>query len=288
MTAWLAWLPVAALLSAVAGAILATGLTPKRAAQALVALETAGAGALLVPVLGNALAWATDHGVVTDWGGWDSSRLPPDVQAFGGPVAVVLIVVGAARVTLYLRTEHMVTRRIPRGHALLILDDPEPVAFAAHVDDGVVVVSQGLLDSLDADEQRAVLAHEQAHLRCRHDRYLRAAAVASAAVPIFGRLTGAVRAAIERWADEEAARTVGDRTVVARAVLAAAVATSPPPMPGVSGSVEGRVSALLAQPRPMGRVAVGCIALAVTVTLAALTSQSAQLLGFGLHLLAGS
>lgn len=288
MTAWLGWFPLAAFLSAGAGGYLAGRLAPRRAAQALVALETGAAGALLIPVLGVSLAWATGHRVVTDWGGWDSSRLPANVEAFAGPLALVLLIVAMARVTLYLRNERVVTRRIPHGHPLVILDDPEPVAFAAQVDDGVIVVSQGLLDSLDEDEQRALLAHEQAHLRCRHDRYLRAAGVAGAAVPIFGGLTRAVRAAVERWADEEAVCTIGDRAVVARAVLVAAVATSPPRMPAASGSLEGRVSALLSQPRPIGPMAAGCLTVAVAVTVAALTSQAAHLLAFSVHLSTGS
>ncbi|MGB4136315.1 MAG: M48 family metalloprotease, partial [Microbacterium sp.] len=50
-----------------------------------------------------------------------------------------------------------------------VLDDTVPVAYCLpHGARSVTVLSQGLLDRLDADELVAVIAHERAHVEQRH------------------------------------------------------------------------------------------------------------------------
>jgi Zn-dependent protease with chaperone function len=99
------------------------------------------------------------------------------------------------------------------GGELAVVDDPSPHACAVPGRPGRIVVSTGLLRSLDAAERRAVLAHERAHLMHRHHLHQTVARLATAANPLLGRLPAAVAFAAERWADEEAAATVRRDTV---------------------------------------------------------------------------
>ncbi|GAA3362736.1 M56 family metallopeptidase [Streptomyces antimycoticus] len=115
---------------------------------------------------------------------------------------------------------------------------------------GRIVVSTGMLDSLSPRERRALIAHERAHLTAHHHRYLLAAQLAARANPLLRPLRAAVDYCAERWADEEAAREVGDRRVTARAVGKAALVSQGAPGPALAGfaapgPVPRRVAALL-------------------------------------------
>jgi hypothetical protein len=81
-----------------------------------------------------------------------------------------------------------------------------------------------MLQALPASERRVLLAHEAAHLRRRHHIYVQLAELSAAANPLLRPVSGAVRSAVERWADEDAAATVGNRVVAARAVARASLA----------------------------------------------------------------
>ena len=94
----------------------------------------------------------------------------------------------------------------------------EPVAYAVPGSPGHVVVSSGMLNRLQPDEQQVLLAHEHAHLRHRHHHYPRAVDLAAAAVPVLVPMRAQVRFATERWADEDAVSEVGDRRLVALAI----------------------------------------------------------------------
>ena len=117
------------------------------------------------------------------------------------------------------------------------------------------MLSSGLIELLDDDEQAVVLAHEQAHARHRHDRYLLVAQLAAAAVPALRPLTSRVQFSIERWADEAAAAECGDRDFVARTLGKVALYdASPAGMLSFAGlGVSARVGALLAEPAPAPR-----------------------------------
>lgn len=79
-----------------------------------------------------------------------------------------------------------------------------------------------------------LLAHENARLRHRHDLYRLLPDLGTAANPLLRPLSAAVRRGIERWADEEAARVVGDRRLVARAVARAGLAQVVQPRDGAA------------------------------------------------------
>lgn len=103
---------------------------------------------------------------------------------------------------------------------------------------------------LNAEEGKALLAHEQVHLRVRHHRYLLVAQLAARAHPLLRPLRSAVAFSAERWADEEAARVVGNRRLMARAVGKAGLVARGAPsvtLAGLAtpGPVPRRVKALL-------------------------------------------
>ncbi|MBI0294180.1 M56 family metallopeptidase [Streptomyces sp. PRKS01-29] len=133
------------------------------------------------------------------------------------------------------------------------LPDDKAYAYAlpaASGKPGRIVVSTAMLACLSGSEQRAMIAHEQAHLAGRHHRYLLAAQLAARANPLLRPLQRAVAYCAERWADEEAAREVGDRTVTARAVGKAALVSRGTPAATLAGfaapgPVPRRVAALL-------------------------------------------
>ncbi len=140
------------------------------------------------------------------------------------------------------------------GHDLVVLPSRELVAFSVCGRPAQVVVSRRLVDLLADDELDAVLRHELAHVRHRHQRYLLLARTIEQSVgrlPLVRRATGALRCALERWADEEAA--VGadrGRQSVHAALVRVIQATA---MPDVAafvspGTVVERLQALQAGP----------------------------------------
>ncbi|WP_062209552.1 M56 family metallopeptidase [Streptomyces sp. NBRC 109706] len=141
---------------------------------------------------------------------------------------------------------------LPSSANPAVLPDQHPYAYAlpgGRGRPGRIVVSSGMRAGLSADEYRALLAHERAHLAGRHHRYLLAGELAARAHPLLTPLRGAAAYATERWADEDAASAVGDRGLTARAVGHAALVGRPPAGLGgpgfAAGPVPRRVAALL-------------------------------------------
>lgn len=164
--------------------------------------------------------------------------------------ATALVVVTAPIVALGLYRSHR--RRAPlrvppeigthvdRGDFdLVILPVTTPLAYSLGGRHPQVVVSEGLRARLEAGELAAVLAHEAVHVGSRHDRWLRWATVTTATLwfaPWVRRAADALRVALERWADEEAALVVG-RDTLRRALLSAAdVGPLGPAIAGLNGA----------------------------------------------------
>jgi len=137
---------------------------------------------------------------------------------------------------------------------LVVLPDREPMAFAVPGWPGRIVASRGALDACSPEERLAVLAHEQAHLDGHHDLHFVVVAFAAALDPALAALPRASRRAMERWADERAARETGDRRIVAAAIGRVAGADPPPwrllTIALGATDVECRVRALLRHPPP--------------------------------------
>jgi len=150
------------------------------------------------------------------------------------------------------------------------------------------VVTTGLLAVLSVDQRRAMFAHERAHLDLHHHRYVRAVRLAAAAMPPLRPLVKRVRFTTERWADEHAAREVGDRSFVAQALVRAALGgEEAPPAPVMAAAALGvaaRVGALGSEPRRTvwEPVALG----AVLAALAGAATQSHHLATMLRHLCA--
>ena len=180
--------------------------------------------------------------------------------------------------------------RLQRGSTpadIQIIDTVEPVAFAQTGRHGGVVISTGMLAVLEPAERRALLAHENAHLRHRHDRYLLVGQLATGLPPLTPLVTR-LRHFLERWADEEAARTVGDRVVVARAVARAALASHNRPVVPLSAlgaNVPAHVEALLRPPIPPGQAALWA-SVAATAVVVAFIAAAVQLHHLALVLVA--
>lgn len=123
------------------------------------------------------------------------------------------------------RTREIVDGARPAGD-LVVIDDPSAFAYAVPGRNPRIVASTGMLSTLPAAGRRFLLAHEEAHLRCRHHLYVRVTRLAAAANPLLRPIADAVGLTVERWADENAARVVGDRELAARTIATAALATT--------------------------------------------------------------
>jgi hypothetical protein len=182
--------------------------------------------------------------------------------------ALSIAALGAAARALWGRIRDLVeavrvARRLPtteHGGQLVVVDDPNPDAYALPGLPGRIVVSSGLLDTLTEREQSVVLAHEHAHLAFGHHFFRAVTRLAAAANPLLAPMVGAVGFSTERWADEYAAERTGDRRLVAATIGKAALLSRRHSRPSVAmgiatplvnrlrgpGPVPRRVAALLA------------------------------------------
>lgn len=197
---------------------------------------------------------------------------------------LLVLVPFAIRAAVKLYRDSARTYKLARAfsnHAstIAVVQDPRPQAFAVpglpafrgHAAVSArIVATDSLLRTLSPEQRRAMFAHEQAHLSRRHHLYLLAAHVAAVVNPLLFRLPDAVTEATERWADEDAAASVGDRGVLARAIGRAALSSLPmPPVPlpsMASAHVGTRVRALLAPPPPRRRALSAVVGAALAVT----------------------
>jgi Zn-dependent protease with chaperone function len=257
----LALLPVAVSIVGAFGARAAVGtLHPARATTLLctvTASSAVAAAAALVLVASAAIEARFGAGAATmapgegsGWAGlleWCGGVTDHRAPLWTGLAAGAALVLAAARLIAYRRRWQREIRPWRGASPVHVIAGASTEAFAVPGRPGVVVVGQGLLDGLEPDERRVVLAHERAHLTHRHHRYLQFSDAAAAAFPFLAPLAGHVRLATERWADEVAAAEVGDRPLVATAIIKAALAGSEPTLlPAVaSGHVTVRVDALL-------------------------------------------
>ncbi|MCQ6246217.1 M56 family metallopeptidase [Streptomyces malaysiensis] len=259
------WLPLLVPLIAVPAARhTAARLAPRAAARLLVfcavllaCSSTAALGALAV--LGllrlDLVASAADFSPGT-LAGYAS------VALWTAPVAMVLLLAGFAQVIRVLGRHHKELRSEqratdPAAGELTVRPDEYPYAYALpgrRGKPGNIVISAAMLRTLHPGEREALFAHERAHLAGHHHRFLAAAQLAAMLHPALRGLREPLAYALERWADEAAARAVGDRKLAAKAIgraaLAARESKSPAARRGAilataGGAVPRRVMALL-------------------------------------------
>jgi Zn-dependent protease with chaperone function len=280
-------------------------LAARRLHPAAATVLTAAASAVLTIGAAVSLGLFTVAGlaglsIVADSGNSDITDVPVDATA----AALLLAGLTAGTVAATRRVRAIRAANDLAGPSpLVIVRTDSPIAHALPGRPGTIVVSTGMLAGLTPAERRALLAHEQAHLRRSHHLFVAVVDVLAAANPLLRPLRKVVRYTIERWADELAARAVGSRAVVARAVGKAALATknhAPTPDPvllaAAAGEVPRRVAALLIAP-PARRLRLiltsstgvfALIAIGLTVASAACAVEAAGDLHQILTLAAGS
>ncbi len=121
-----------------------------------------------------------------------------------------------------------------------IIDHEAPVAYCLPgATTSATVLSRGLISLLEADQLRAVVAHERAHLLQRHHLVLLAFRSWRSALPWFPiatRAETAVGLLVEMLADDEARRQVDDRTL---AMAIALVGSAHGPVTGAGDTGAG-------------------------------------------------
>lgn len=286
------YLPFVSCVIAVASArLVARRTAPHLSARVLtltaltLALATAAALSLLAFTVVARIPLVASHGR------WAASAVASRVQvpAWLGVIAIACIAAIAVRtVRIFDRYRrglgHAVRLQLESSGEVVTVTDPASFAYASRVwpfRPGVIIVSDGLQQTLDADERAAVLAHEQSHLAHQHSLYELAALLAGALNPLLRPLQRGINFSLERWADEDAAAVQG-RDVAASALATSALhsvgAAPRPALAHATTYVPARVEALLDSPCPRSRLlmwlaSVNAIAAAVAVLLAAHSTE---------------
>ncbi|WP_243749901.1 M56 family metallopeptidase [Nocardia ignorata] len=177
------------------------------------------------------------------------------VDPLTGVVVVVVVSLGirvaasarrharaGARVRAYHRdVVSVVARRGGEEVPVMWLDHPKPMAYSVDGRPGMVVATEGLANTLNDGERRAVLAHEYAHLRGGHHRLIRSCEVLAAAlpwIPLFAKAPRAVAALAEFAADDSAATATSPATIrSALCIVAASTSNQPSATLSLGGQV---------------------------------------------------
>jgi Zn-dependent protease with chaperone function len=172
----------------------------------------------------------------------------------------------------------------PKAPGALVVDYPAAAAYCLPGIRSKIVVSAGTLDLLAPAELAAVLAHERAHVRARHDLVLIPFTSLRRAFPrsrVIARGHKTVALLVEMMADDHALRTLVEPKVSARelpparelamALLrfgAAGPSSAPEGALAVTGEITARVDRLLEPPPPLPRAAQAGIMLASALLIA--------------------
>jgi len=222
-------------------------------------------------------------------GGWSTGDVPGGraweivLEAAAGVLVVALAAVSVRRFTVAGRqlagAVGLCRSLDDAGGNLTVVDDVTFDTYAMPGLPGRIVASRQMLQALSAAERRVLLAHETAHLDHRHHLYTQVADLAAAANPLLRPVARAVRAGIERWADEAAASEVGDRRLAAASLARAGVIRSaaggrgsvvpPAALAGTTSDLPVRVGALLVGPPRPHRLLLSSIVAVAVVTLGA-------------------
>ncbi len=258
----LAFTIVALLLSGPVPAMLARATWPMRAPRAAIVLWQSIALAAVLAAFSAGIAIASRL-FVPGADGRPTATLTSEIAVLGWPLwsAYVLVfaltlmigarliasVLNVAVATRRRRAHHrMVVDLVGASHAsapqvcsqyplpltgggLRILHVAQPLAYCLPGVRSRVVVSEGVLNTLSDSEITAILTHERAHLRARHDLVLEMFTAVHAAFPRLVRSASAldaVRLLVELLADDVAVRTTGP-TPLARALVACAAGRTP-------------------------------------------------------------
>ncbi|MBU2602786.1 MAG: M56 family metallopeptidase [Actinobacteria bacterium] len=226
---------------------------PRTLAYTYLATLLAAAGATLALLVSLLLRYLP-HGLLTraglacDMEEACATPLPPWAGStfsflIGGVIVGLVLFAGVA---IYGQTSSSTRRRLDvvssamefpgtvpsglRGRVYLV-DDPAPVSYTIGFWRPQVIVSSGLLATLDADELSAALAHEEGHVAAADNLIVlvaRTLALTFALVPGVGMAYARLRKAQERAADEFARDRTGDGLLVAASLTKFARSLLPP------------------------------------------------------------
>ena len=218
----------AAVIFATAGVRLARRLRPAQATWLL------SCGSLVISVCGMCslilLTWALVARIdfiasFAEMSGPVLRRLDPVSVAVSVPAVTILAIVcvragrAAAKHSRSLARAHRACRALPAALGELVVIPAADVAtFALPGRPGRIIVSQQTLGRLTVVQRNAMFAHERSHLRHRHHVHRIVAALAAAANPLLWPVPRALSHAVERWADEDAARYTGGPDAVVSAL----------------------------------------------------------------------
>lgn len=216
----------------------------RRTPRAAMVLWQSVALAAVLAALGSALSVA-------------SSQLDGDATVRSYALSVVPLCVAGLVLARLLLAGHRVgtrLRQVRRRHRRLVdllaedvdgvrvLEHEAPTAYCLPGLRGRVVVSRGAVMSLTREELGAVLAHERAHLRARHDLVLEAFTVLRDAFPAVvtsRQALGEVELLVEVLADRAARRKAGTAPLVRAFSALTASGTSPAPESAIAASGVG-------------------------------------------------
>ena len=162
----------------------------------------------------------------------------------------------------------------PKVPGALVVDYPTAAAYCLPGLRSKIVVSVGALELLGRGELAAVLAHERAHLRERHDLVLLPFTALRRAFPRSETCTEADRAVallVEMLADDHALRARPARELASALVrfgTAGACATPNGALAAAEGEVAARVARLLQPVRPLPAAAIAAICLGAALLVA--------------------
>ncbi len=243
----LAFTLVALLLVGPVPAVLARATWPMRAPRASIVLWQSIALAAVLSAFSAGIAIASRL-FVPGPDGRPTATITSEIEVLGWPLWIAYVSVFAltlligARLVVAVVQVAIATRRRRAHHRMVVdlvgksqksglrvLDVAEPLAYCLPGVRSRVVVSEGTLTTLADKEIAAILSHERAHLRARHDLVLEMFTAVHAAFPRFVRSANAlnaVRLLIELLADDAAVRATGP-TPLARALVACAAGRTP-------------------------------------------------------------
>jgi Zn-dependent protease with chaperone function len=235
-------------------AVLARAQWPLRAPRAAVVLWQAVAVAAVLSAFSAGIAIASRL-LMPGPDGRPTATVFGDIDRLGRPLwalylaVLALTVLVGARLTVAVLQVAIASRRRRAQHRMLvdllgithdaapagrisdlrILEVAQPLAYCVPGVRSRVVLSAGTLTSLTDTEVAAILSHERAHLRARHDLVLEAFTAVHTAFPRFVRSASAldaVRLLVELLADDAAVRAAGP-TPLARALVTCASGRTP-------------------------------------------------------------
>ncbi|WP_219465545.1 M56 family metallopeptidase [Nonomuraea rhizosphaerae] len=220
---------------------------------------------------------------------WDALHVVAMAAGLTALAVLIVVLVTAGVQALRARRRHrvllaLIARDDPGVPGVRVLDHPSAAAYCVPGLRSQVVVSDGALKLLSRDEMKAVLAHEAAHVRERHDLVLLPFAALGRALPwskVVRDAQAQVELLVEMAADDRARRYCSPRRL-ATALLRFGTAGAMPTPQGMLGvhaqHVMARVDRLV-KPGPELHAAVryGALALSVTLVTSALLLWSVQL-----------